>query len=335
MMRKRLRRRGVLAGAVTAAAVLSSCASLSPDSLPQNNGDRDGYDVVLQFDSVLNLPDRARVVMDGVSVGVVTDVDLVDGRVDVTSRIDSGVVIPSDIHGILQQPTVLGDIFVALQRDPEPDPAAPPLRPGDTVPLQRTTSPPQIEDTIASLANFVASGSIQRAQNTMMGLNRVADTSDVELSRIAAQVSTNLGELAANLDSAELVLAGLSDTAAILSAKRGAFEHWFSPAGMLGFDRATQVTSRLSVMIPSIGSVYSGGFWLVPMLTTVGDAMGAVQGTKWAVEEEIPRWRKLFTGYFLPQDKYPAINITSIRGPDGRELSGDVHDVLRILGATP
>ncbi|MCV7174737.1 MlaD family protein, partial [Mycolicibacterium sphagni] len=66
-----------------------------------------------EFDSVLNLPDRARVVMDGVSVGVVTDVDLVDGRVDVTSRIDSGVVIPSDIHGILQQPTVLGDIFVA------------------------------------------------------------------------------------------------------------------------------------------------------------------------------------------------------------------------------
>jgi phospholipid/cholesterol/gamma-HCH transport system substrate-binding protein len=38
---------------------------------------------------------------------------------------------------------------------------------------------------------------------------------------------------------------------------------------------------------------------------------------------------------FLPVDKYPAINITSIIGPDGRELSGNVQDVLRILGATP
>ncbi|CAJ1579458.1 MlaD family protein [[Mycobacterium] wendilense] len=324
-----------VAALAVAAATVSSCAALSPDSLPKPHGDPDGYDVVLEFDSVLNLPDRARVVLDGVAVGVVTDVHLAETQVDVTSRIDAGVVIPSDVHAILQQPTVLGDIFVALQRAPESAPATPPLSPGATVPRERTTSPPQIEDTIASLANFVASGSIQRAQNTLIGLNNVAETSDVELGQLAAQVSTNLGDLAANLESADLVLTGLSDTAAVLSSKRGAMEHWFSPAGMLGFDRATQVTSRLSVMIPSIGSVYSGGFWLVPMLTTVGDAVGAVQGTKWAVEDELPRWRKLFTGYFLPQDKYPAINITSIVGPDGRELSDDVHDVLRILGAAP
>jgi hypothetical protein len=37
----------------------------------------------------------------------------------------------------------------------------------------------------------------------------------------------------------------------------------------------------------------------------------------------------------LPQDRYPAMNITSIVGPDGRELSGNVQDVLRIIGAAP
>lgn len=324
-----------LLAAVLCAAFVPSCTALTVDSLPAPDGDRDGYDVILEFEDVLNLPDRARVVMDGVPVGLVTDIGIVDARVDVTTRIDSDVVVPSDVHAALKQPTVLGDIFVALERPPDSDPAAPPLGPGDTVPLARTSSPAQIEDTIASLANFVASGAIQRAQNTMIGLNKVAETGDVELNEIMRRLTTNLSDLADNLDSVDLALGGMTDTSAVLSGKRSAMEYWFSPAGMLGFDRATQVTSRLSVMIPSIGSVYSGGFWLVPMLTTMGDAAGAVQASKWAVEDELPRWRELFTDYFLPQDKYPAINITSLVGPDGRELSGDVHDVLRILGATP
>jgi hypothetical protein len=63
--------------------------------------------------------------------------------------------------------------------------------------------------------------------------------------------------------------------------------------------------------------------------------VGAVQRSKWAFEDEVPAWRRLFTDFFLPQDKYPAINITSIVGPDGRELSGNVQDVLRMLGAMP
>lgn len=337
-MRRHPRRRWqrLLAGAVLAV-LLSACASLSEDLLPKYSGDRNGYDLVLEFDSALNLPDRARVVMDGVSIGVVTGVTLAADRVRVTARIDSGAVVPADIRGILKQPTVLGDIFVALERPPGADPAAaaPQLGPGATVPLARTTAPTQVEDTIASLANFVASGSIQRVQNSITKLNEVAETSDVELRRIAGQVSANLIDLADNLQSVDLTLSGLTGAAAVLGGNRTAFEHWFSPAGMLGFDRATQVTSRLSVMIPSIGSVYSGGFWLVPMLTTVGDAMGAVQASKWAVEREIPRWRRVFTDYFLPQDKYPAINITSITGPDGREMSRNVADVLRILGAVP
>jgi len=324
-----------LIAAAVCVAFIPSCASLTVDSLPAPQGDRDGYDLILEFGNVLNLPDGARVVMDGVTVGIATDVVIAGDRVDVTSRIDSGVVVPSDIRAALKQPTVLGDVFIALERPLESDSAVPPLGPGDSVPLARTSSPAQIEDTIASLANFVASGSVQRVHNTLAGLNQVAETGNVELSEVMAQLTTDLSDLADNLDSVDLALGGLAGTSTVLTGKRSAFEYWFSPAGMLGFDRATQVTSRLSTMIPSIGSVYSGGFWLVPMLTTMGDATGAVQASKWAVEDELPRWRKLFTDYFLPQDKYPAINITSIVGPDGRELSHDVHDVLRILGAAP
>ena len=52
-------------------------------------------------------------------------------------------------------------------------------------------------------------------------------------------------------------------------------------------------------------------------------------------DEEVPRWQHLVTEYLSPERKYPAINITSIVGPDGRELSGNVQQVLRMIGAMP
>lgn len=323
---------------LTAAVLLTaSCASLRVEALPQPGGVRDGYELTFQFANVLNLPGQARVMMDGVRVGTVTGAQLAGDRVAVTARIQPDVAVPADIRAVLQQATVLGDLFLTLQRPAGAAgvPPAPALTPGAVIPLAQTTSPAQIEETIANLANFVASGTIQRAQNALIRINQVADGTSAPLGEVVAQVTRNLTDLAENIDSADLALQGLADTSAVLAGKRAEIGQWFSPAGMLGFDRATQVLSRLGVMIPSIGSVYTGGFWLVPMLTSVGDAAGAVQASKWAVEDEYPHWRRLLLEYFLPQDKYPAINITSIIGPDGRELSGDVESVLRMLGAVP
>lgn len=74
---------------------------------------------------------------------------------------------------------------------------------------------------------------------------------------------------------------------------------------------------------------------IVPLLESLTDALGAAQRDKRAFEAEVPKWRKLFYDYFLPQDKYPAMNITSIVAPNGQELVNNVQDVLRIIGAAP
>jgi len=66
--------RAMLAAAVSAT-LLSSCTTLNANSLPQPGDNyRDGYDVIVEFSNVLNLPERAKVVMDGTPVGVVTKV---------------------------------------------------------------------------------------------------------------------------------------------------------------------------------------------------------------------------------------------------------------------
>jgi virulence factor Mce-like protein len=324
------------AAVITAAAlVLSSCAALNVSALPQpGKSYRDGYDIVLEFDSALNLPDRAKVTLDGAAVGVVTGVALASDRVDVTSRIASSVAVPSNVHATLEQATVLGDIYVALSRPESDQPAAPALHAGGRVPLAQTTAPPQVEDTIASLANFVSSGSIQRVQNTIIGINRVTPQGD-KARTIASQVAADLTDLSEGIDTVDQWLDGVARTGDALDSRIPTFDDFFSEWGLKGFDRVSINAGYVGRLLPSVGSIYSNGYWLVPLLQTVVEVTGAMQRDKQAFEAEVPAWKRLLYEDFLPQDKYPAMNITSIVGPDGRELSGDVQDVLRILGAAP
>lgn len=335
----------LIAAAAAAATVLSvsSCAAISVNQLPKPGPSYDdGYDLTMQFQSVLNLPERAKVVLDGVTVGVVSKVALTPSDVDVTARMAHGVVVPSDIHAVLQQATVLGDIYVALERPtanatqapPPGTPSAPALGNGAIIPVSQTTSPPQLEDTIASLANFVSSGSIQRAQNTIIRLNRVAPPAD-EIKVLTGRIKTDLSALANNLDSVDQVLNGLSGTAQNLSDRVPELQYLASPVGQRGAEHFTGVTNYVATVLPGIGSITLGGYWLVPFLNSLADSFGALQQSKVAGETEIPKYRRIFNDMFLATDKYPAINIKSIIGPDGRELSGNVQDVLRILGATP
>jgi virulence factor Mce-like protein len=324
----------VVAVAVAMAASVSSCSAVNVNVLPQPGTDySDGYDVVLEFDNVLNLPDRAKVVMGGNEVGVVTKVAVTNGKVDVTARIGSGVDVPSNVQAALEQATVLGDIYVSL--DPPADqPAAPALTSGGVIPLSQTTSPPQLEETLAHLAVFVTSGSIQRVQNTIVGINRITPPPP-EIRKMTTQVTADLRDLSDNIDVVDHLLNGVSETGGILNGRLSSAQYWFSPRGMRGFDREMVKARYMARLFPSVGSIYTGGYWLVPFLQSLVDATGAMARSKWAFEDEWPAWQKLGTDLFLPQDKNPAINITSIVGPDGRELSGNTADVLRILGAMP
>lgn len=333
-----IRRSPFVAAVITTAAAVSvaasSCSAINVNALPQPGKDfSGGYDIVLEFENVLNLPDRAKVVMGGNEVGAVTDVAVAHGQVNVNVRMAPDVEVPANVQAALEQATVLGDIYVSL--DPPPDqPGGPPLAAGDTVPLAQTTSPPQLEDTLSHLAVFITSGSIQRLQNTIVGVNRVTPTQP-EIREIASRVTADLRDLSDNIEVVDQLLAGVSDTGTLLHDRLPSAEFWFSPRGMRGFDREMVKARYMARLFPSVGSIYTGGYWLTPFLNSMVDATGALSQSKWAFEDEWPAWNKLVTDTFLPQDKYPAINITSIVGPDGRELSGNVTDVLRMLGATP
>ena len=133
------------------------------------------------------------------------------------------MAVPSNIHAVLQQATVLGDIYVALS-DPNPTSRRQPaLVPGARVPLANTSSPPPLEDTIAHLANFVSSGSIQRVQNTIVGINRVTPQGDTART-IATQVAADLSDLSNGIETVDQWLNGVSGTGQVVHDRIPAFQ---------------------------------------------------------------------------------------------------------------
>ena len=329
-------RKSFAAGVVVSALVLSSCNALNVSAIPVPGAStHDGYDVVMEFSNVLNLPDRAKVLMDGTRVGTVTGVHLVGQGVEVTSQIQQGIVVPSDIRAVLQQGTVLGDTYVALERTDHAAAATRALQPGGRIPLSQTVSSPQLEDTLASLANFIGSGSIQRAQRTVIGVNRVTPALP-EVREIALRVATDMADLSNNIETVDRWLEGVAGTADVLGRYAPNLQFWFSPQGVMGFHHLFPLSHYFATLLPSVGTIYYNGYWLVPVLESGAQALETFQRTKMTVDQELPHWYNLIKDYYMPERKYPAINITSIvDSSDGRELSGNVEQVLRMLGAMP
>lgn len=324
-----------LVSLVLAPFLVSSCASITVDKLPlPGMGSPNGHEIVVEFTNILNLPERANVMLNGTTVGVVTKVANNRDFVEVTARIDPSIEVPANVHAGLQQATMLGDTYVSLDRPPGGEAPAPPLEPGGRIPLAHTTAPPQLEDTIANLATFVTSGSIQRVQRSITDINRVMPHRD-QIRKISSQAAADLSDLSKNLDQVDTLLASAAETVDIIQARIPDYLDWLSPYGLRMWNRMFTIATYINTGLMNTGSVYTNGYWLVPMLNSIADAMGGIQHSKWSFETEWPAWRELLTDALLPVDKHPAINITSIVGPDGRELSENMHDVLRILGATP
>jgi virulence factor Mce-like protein len=318
------------------ALTVTSCTAISVDDLPQpGNSYSDGYRITMEFANVLNLPDRAKVVMDGTTIGIVDGVSVTPAAVDVAANIDKDVRIPADARVSLQQATVLGDIYVAIDRAAADAGAVSALAPDGHIPLAHTTSPPQLEDTIANIAHFVASGSIQRVQESIIRINNVTPEHAEQVRAIASRVSVDLKDLSDNIDTVDQWLNGVAGTGQVLADNAPKFQYWFSRDGMTQWDRMSTVGIAIGTLVPSVGSIYTGGYWLVPLLNSLGIAVGEVQKSKWAVEGEYRPWRDLFQEMFLPADKYPAMNIVSVQSPDGRDITNNVQDVLRMLGAVP
>lgn len=311
---------------------VTSC-SLGPEDLPSPRGGiGDGFDLSLEFASAMNLPAGANLTMDGLRVGEVRGVDVSEKFVTVRARVKPDTEIPTDSRAIIRQDTLLGDTYVALTRDPAV-PVQGYLRPDSTVPLDRTTAPPQLEDTIAVLANFVNGGSIQRIQDTMGRVNNVIPALP-EVNDLASVIAVDLRDLSRNKGEIDRTINGFNNTASALNERSQILSEMFSESAEHYWRRlAISVVSHIGQIVPSVGSVYEGGMWMVPMLNALADSGDVIRD----IWDEGPATAEQLSSFLrstlLPFAENPSVDVVSVESDNGRQIVGDAQSILRMLGA--
>lgn len=307
----------------------ASACSLRPEDLPSvRGGVGASYEITIEFESAMNLPSGADVVLDGIRVGEVSDIEVEHEGVAVVAAIGRGTRIPSDIRAIVRQNTLLGDTYVALVREPDSRVTGF-LDAGDSVPITRTTSPPQLEDTMAVLATFVNGGSIQRVQDVMAKVNTVMPPVP-EIRSLAAVVSTDLRDLAGRTSEIERLLDGMTTTTDSVNANAESLATLFDPSTVHYWRRlATSVVSHIGQILPSVGSLYAGGLWLVPMFESLADTTD-ISRSDTSAAAQLSEFARTTV---IPFANHPEVDIVGVESANGEQALADTENVLRVLGA--
>ncbi|WP_229718744.1 MlaD family protein [Nocardia jinanensis] len=288
--------------------------------------------MTIEFASVMSLPDGAHVMMNGLKVGAVDAVEVAPESARVTVRFDSDTRVPDDVRAVIRQNTLLGDTYIGLDRSAG-DAATGFLAEGATIAVDRTASPPQLEDTIAVLAYFVNGGSIQRIQDAMSKINTVMpEMADVR--NMASTVAVDLRDLAQNTGEIDRMLNGFDATAQAINTRSDVLSTVFTDTAIHFWYRwAHNIVGYVSKALPGIGSIFEGGNWMVPMLESLADtsAMGR------QIWDDAPATAAQLSEFLrttvLPFAERPAVDVLSVESASGNQMIGDVENLLRMLGA--
>lgn len=326
-------RRLVVSVSVVAVTVAMSSCSLGPNDIPVTQSDvGTGFELDVHFASVMNLPTGAYVMLDGVRVGEVTSMEA--NPEDVVVRVDlrEGTRVPVDVRAVIRQDTLLGDTYIGFEGGGAI--AEPTLSPGASIPVTQTVAPPQIEDTMSVLAYFVNGGTIQRVQDTLVRLNNVMPSAE-ELRTLSDVVARNLDDLSANTAEIDTTLTQL-DLTAVTAADRAPTLDFivFRPEALRYWERLNHaILGAIGKGLPSVGSLFSGGYWLNPLLNSLASASESGRGTYDGSLGAIDSVSNFVRTVAIPFANDPAVKITSVRSPDGRQLMDDMTQILRMLGA--
>ena len=156
---RRLGLRGLALGAT--AMILTSCGWKGIANVPLDLGpgsEKGARTFYVQIPDTLALNVNSRVRVADVFVGTVRKIELKDWVPTLTLSVDPAVELPANATAKIGQSSILGTQHVELAAPANP--SSEPLRSGDTIPVDRSSSFPTVERTLASLAAVLRGGGI-------------------------------------------------------------------------------------------------------------------------------------------------------------------------------
>ncbi|TLG05292.1 MCE family protein [Nocardia cyriacigeorgica] len=274
--------------AATIAVAATGCGFQPADiAVPGAGAGGPTYNLRIEFADVLNLPQGAKVIADGVPVGRLNGVTVVDAVGDVPTQpghrgfviadvaIRESVRLPVGTTAELRQETPLGDVHIALTEPAEP--AAAKLPPGATIPLADTTQSPPIEDILSRLSTFVGSGAVTDFQDIVRRMNTIMPRNPDDTARIAATLGADLEDLAANTDAIHELVRGLRSTVDEGLLKNApALDQLLTPDGVQHTTDVINTTIGVVYVLTALGPLAPSATWLGPALQSSSRALRAV-----------------------------------------------------------
>ncbi|MFW0792024.1 MlaD family protein [Gordonia sp. CPCC 205333] len=315
---------------------LVGCGSTATVKLPGQLGGPT-YEIEIEFANVLNIPDGAKVLLNGNRVGELKSVRLGVKTAITRVAISDGVRLPVAIGAELRQTTLLGDLYIALI---PPDGRVDQLLPvGGRIPVNRTVPPDNVETVMTGLAQFINGGIVGRSQDVIRKLNRALPADPNELRTLTEKSARQMVELGASTDTLDSMLADGGRIVDDLAKNRESIER----ALVIGPDRFGRLQRLFLTVVQLIADLRMltkpGGDLLVqptysdlkkilavadPMLMTIADGDRSLGRNALAVRD------------LLAQKIAPFLTgrgeIDVLRVNDSNGASTRVADVLRAIG---
>ncbi|MGX1777433.1 MlaD family protein [Nocardia brasiliensis] len=342
--------------AVLACAALTVPAGCRPDpanlTLPGTGAQGPTYSIRIQFANALNLPAHARVMANGVQIGALSTVSVVDSTPDasgsVISEVDirASVQVPTAAKAQLRQDTILGDVYIGL--DLPADSTGPYLAPNALLPITQTEPALQVEDVLAGLATFVSGGALRSAQDTVNELNAALPADPADTRRLADVLKHDLIDVAAHTADVGAFLDSVDVNARLLLDNRAQFDEILTPQGVVDITEIAQSLIHVIGVIGALGGIAHALAWLAPLLTA-GDAtarafvpmlLNTGRPLNLSAPSNLNRLVEFLRDKLIPWVQRPTVNVFGVQvtdmDPVTQPSAGDQVDrivaTLRMIG---
>jgi phospholipid/cholesterol/gamma-HCH transport system substrate-binding protein len=268
----------VVLGLVLFAALVSR-SGINFLDMPKVGGGVHGetYELNLEFENALNLPERAFVKLNGVDVGYVTRIETADYQALVRIGVRKKVELPRGTTAELRQVSPLGDVFVALTL---PKKGGPLLRDGDTIPIAGTSAAPQIEDMLAAASLLINGGAVADLGTITQEMNAFLGGNEAHVGSLIRQIGGTVALLNRRSKDIDATLSQLDAVSRIFNRQRATLKAGitdFTPAIKLVADERRDIVAlvskfgRIGVDVEEI--VRKSGADLVASLRSVQDVL--------------------------------------------------------------
>lgn len=324
---------------VTVLALAGCSFDPSDHALPGSGVRGPTYSLDLEFTSLLSLPAGADVRSGGITVGSLERISLEPEQAVAHIAVDESVSLPTDTRAELRQSTILGDIYIALM----PGDSGRPLADGDTIPLDQTDPGPQVEAMLDRIAMFVNGGSLMRLEEALDEINEVLPADPEETTELAAAISTDLGDAAANLDQIDRIVTATDGLSRRLLDARDEMEFVFSDTARYRLERVPYFMDAVLNIVIDVNTLVSGLEWLIPRMPHINRNLEILapllrepSPTAYEMRGNLGAMTTLVRDKLTPFLLGPGVDIRSVSivgDPGEPEKDGLV--LLRMVGAIP